>query len=720
MGARNVWSIFFWVLTCLADSQLVPNAYSQDKLKKVALIVGNGDYNLDGDFSDTGDLLATQTDVRAMESIFRDLSFDQVITANNVRRNEFRDKVAEFRRAGKDADVAVFYFSGHGLVPPEGARSKKQNYLVPVGVDFSDPEIANDLEALTIPLSYVRRQVERPGLTTVFLLDACRNNPFGNQIAKSVTGQVGKSVSVSKGLIVENVAGAESFVAFAARDGEVAIAPTDGSLSYFTQALVEYLPNPDSIQNNISRVRGHVLDLTFNKQRPQTFGELNRPLYLGAVSEPVPNIDVEQIRDDAVFSAAKRQNTPAAFESYLAGFPNGAHRSEAQTLIASLVPDVRPAPIKPSEPVKLPESNNLTETVKPWEKTYGGGERDGISSLVLTSDDGALLGGYTESKGAGEEDMYLVRVDAKGNKLWDKAFGGGERDGISSLVLTFDGGALLGGYTESKGAGNGDMYLVRVDAKGNKLWDKTFGGGERDGISSLVLTSDGGALLGGYTESKGAGEEDMYLVRVDADGNKLWDKTFGGKNSDQINSLVLTSDGGALLGGFTESKGDGSGDMYLVRVDADGNKLWDKTYGGKKWDQLNSLTLTADGEALLGGYTLSSAGFIDMYLVRVDAEGSKLWEKTYGGSDAEWLNSLVLTADGGALLGGIQQASGNYDMYLVRVDANGNKLWDKTYGGNSRDEMTSLVLTADGGALLGGTNASEGAGGYDMYLVRLK
>ena len=212
----------------------------------------------------------------------------------------------------------------------------------------------------------------------------------------------------------------------------------------------------------------------------------------------------------------------------------------------------------------------------------------------------------------------------------------------------------------------------------------------------------------------------MYLVRVDADGNKLWDKTFGGKNSDQINSLVLTSDGGALLGGFTESKGDGSGDMYLVRVDADGNKLWDKTYGGKKWDQLNSLTLTADGEALLGGYTLSSAGFIDMYLVRVDAEGSKLWEKTYGGSDAEWLNSLVLTADGGALLGGIQQASGNYDMYLVRVDANGNKLWDKTYGGNSRDEMTSLVLTSDGGALLGGTNASEGAGGYDMYLVRLK
>ena len=674
MGAKNVWSIFFWVLTCLAYSQLVPNAYSQDKLKKVALIVGNGDYNLDGDFSDTGDLLATQTDVRAMESVFRDLSFDQVITANNVRRNEFRDKVAEFRRAGKDADVAVFYFSGHGLVPPEGARSKKQNYLVPVGVDFSDPEIANDLEALTIPLSYVRRQVERPGLTTVFLLDACRNNPFGNQIAKSVTGQVGKSVSVSKGLIVENVAGAESFVAFAARDGEVAIAPTDGSLSYFTQALVEYLPNPDSIQNNISRVRGHVLDLTFNKQRPQTFGELNRPLYLGAVSEPVPNIDVEQIRDDAVFSAAKRQNTPAAFESYLAGFPNGAHRSEAQTLIASLVPDVRPAPIKPSEPVKppepvkLPESNNLTETVKPWEKTYGGGERDGISSLVLTSDDGALLGGYTESKGAGEEDMYLVRVDAKGNKLWDKAFGGGERDGISSLVLTSDGGALLGGYTESKGAGNGDMYLVRVDA----------------------------------------------------DGNKLWDKTFGGKNSDQINSLVLTSDGGALLGGFTESKGDGSGDMYLVRVDADGNKLWDKTYGGKKWDQLNSLTLTADGEALLGGYTLSSAGFIDMYLVRVDAEGSKLWEKTYGGSDAEWLNSLVLTADGGALLGGIQQASGNYDMYLVRVDANGNKLWDKTYGGNSRDEMTSLVLTSDGGALLGGTNASEGAGGYDMYLVRLK
>ena len=135
------------------------------------------------------------------------------------------------------------------------------HYLVPIGVNFNDPDVVNDLEAETIALSYVRRQVERSGLTTIFLLDACRDNPFGDSLANSLSTQVGKSIRKRKGLIVASVVqGTETFIAFAARDGEVALAPTNGAGSYFTQALEEHLPKADSIQNNLSNVRGTVLN----------------------------------------------------------------------------------------------------------------------------------------------------------------------------------------------------------------------------------------------------------------------------------------------------------------------------------------------------------------------------------------------------------------------------------------------------------------------------
>ena len=204
---------------------------------------------------------------------------------------------------------------------------------------------------------------------------------------------------------------------------------------------------------------------------------------------------------------------------------------------------------------------------KLWDKTYGGSDWDQASAVTMTKDGGALLAGYTSSKGAGSKDMYLVRVDKNGQKLWDKTYGGSEWDKAYAMTMTKDGGALLAGYTSSKGAGSNDMYLVRVDKDGQKLWDKTYGGSKRDLATAITMTKDGGALLAGVTSSKGAGGEDMYLVRVDKDGQKLWDKTYGGSYDDVAYAVTLTKDGGALLAGRTSSKGAGGYDMYLVRVD---------------------------------------------------------------------------------------------------------------------------------------------------------
>lgn len=255
---------------------------ANDNLKRVALIVGNGDYNRDGDYKDMGDLVAAKADVKAMEALFKtELKFDKVIVAENLNRTKFRRKLTEFEKFSKTADVAVFYYSGHGLVPPEGSESEMQNYLVPVGVDFADEDVVDDLEAQTISLSSIRKKVERRGLKTILLLDACRNNPFGEQMAVQVGKDTNKSINVRKGLVVEIAPrDSESMIAFAARHGQVAIAPKDGSMSYFTRALSEHLNEPVALQVAMSNVRGKVRSLTNNKQEPETVQRLNSALYL--------------------------------------------------------------------------------------------------------------------------------------------------------------------------------------------------------------------------------------------------------------------------------------------------------------------------------------------------------------------------------------------------------------------------------------------------------
>jgi len=383
---------------------------------RVALVIGNGDYNADGSYDDQGDLLAAKTDVKVMSKLFTDMGFEKVIVASNVTRKDFRNRIREFKEASKTADVAVFYYSGHGLVPPAAASSKKQNYLVPIGVDFTDPDIANDLEAQTVALSSIRREVERPGLTTVFLLDACRNNPFGNDIAKSLSTDVGKSVGVRKGLTIENVTGGESFVAFAARDGEVAIAPSDGSASYFTQALVENINKPDSIQNNLALVRGSVLILTNNRQRPQTFGELNRPLYLGQRKPVSYNEDTDWIRENASFELAKKANSREALIAFMRSFPNSEKASEASSILDAL-------PKNSTLEKENPPHLNIMR-LKDLAKVEGR-SKQAINDLNKLADNGNAAAKYELGFLYLTGGKYLIKNEDKGTRLIEQAANAG-------------------------------------------------------------------------------------------------------------------------------------------------------------------------------------------------------------------------------------------------------------------------------------------------------
>ncbi|MDF7819958.1 hypothetical protein P1X15_20225, partial [Runella sp. MFBS21] len=356
---------------------------------------------------------------------------------------------------------------------------------------------------------------------------------------------------------------------------------------------------------------------------------------------------------------------------------------------------------------------------KVWDKRFGGAGNDELHSLTATSDGGFVLGGSSYSGADGDKtetsrrevDFWVVKIDKDGNKIWDKRFGGIGNDYLQSLTATSDGDFVLGGYSSSDADGDKteasresyDYWVVRIDKDGNKIWDKRFGGIGNDYLQSLAATSNGGFVLGGYSDSDADGDKteasrgsyDYWVVRIDKDGNKIWDKRFGGIGTDYLQSLTATSDGDFVLGGYSSSDADGDKtetsrgglDYWVVRIDKDGNKIWDKRFGGANDESLHNLTVTSDGSLVLGGSSDS------------EADGDKT-----------------------------EVSRGRYDYWVVRIDKDGNKIWDKRFGGAGNDELHSLTVTSDGSLVLGGYSSSEADGDktevsrgrYDYWLVKIK
>jgi len=256
-----------------------------------------------------------------------------------------------------------------------------------------------------------------------------------------------------------------------------------------------------------------------------------------------------------------------------------------------------------------------------WEKTFGGYYNDFAECVAQTTDDGYIIAGRTGSYGAGANDFYLVKTDASGNLEWEKTFGGYYDDVAKSVEQTTDDGYIIAGSTDSYGAGANDFYLVKTDASGNLEWEKTFGGTSAEVGFSVEQTTDDGYIIAGSTDSYGAGAADFYLVKTDASGNMEWEETFGGSIWDTAESVVQTTDGGYIIAGYTESYGAGGNDVYLVKTNTTGLKEWEKTVGGNYHDKARSVWQTTDGGYIITGQTSSyGAGSWDAYLIKVSPE----------------------------------------------------------------------------------------------------
>jgi len=357
-----------------------------------------------------------------------------------------------------------------------------------------------------------------------------------------------------------------------------------------------------------------------------------------------------------------------------------------------------------------------------WERTYGGTGSDEGWSVQQTSDGGYIITGQTNSFGAGDNDIYLIKTSSNGDTIWTKTYGSSESECGHSVQQTTDGGYIVAAQTNSFGAGGTDVYLIKTTANGDTVWTETYGGTNQDFGWSVQQTSDGGYIIAGRTNSFGAGETDVYLIKTTSNGYTLWTKTYGGTNSEEGMSVQQTPDGGYIIAGKTNSFGvAGSVDVYLIKTTSNGDAIWTRTYGGFGWETGMSVQQTSDGGYIIAG-SIDSFGVVglDVYLIKTNSIGGIVWTRIYGGSGWESGMSVQQTSDGGYIVAGNTDSygAGEDDVYLIKTNKNGDTVWTCTYGGIGWDYARSAQQTSDGGYIITGQTVPSAVDYSDVYLIK--
>lgn len=332
---------------------------------------------------------------------------------------------------------------------------------------------------------------------------------------------------------------------------------------------------------------------------------------------------------------------------------------------------------------------------KTWVKVFG---KFNLASLDVASDGGYIVVGYVS--GVGYSGYSVIKLDRNGNVLWQKAYDGAKSDYAQSIRETSDGGYIIAGGSESFGAGSYDYWVLKLNGDGNVLWQKTYGELSSDFAHTIRETTDGGYIVAGY--SLVGSTYKPTLLKLDSNGNILWQKRYGGSlpnYSFSTISIQETSDRGYIVATTNTH------DYWIMKLNSDGNVLWQKRYSAGI-DYTNSIQETPDGGYIVAGHGCCfGAGYYDIWLLKLDSNGNVLWQKTYGGTDLDYANSILVTVDGGYIVAGSTRSFGvSTNFWVLKLDSGGNILWQKTYGSAaSHDWANSIQETTDGGYIISGT-----------------
>jgi hypothetical protein len=321
-----------------------------------------------------------------------------------------------------------------------------------------------------------------------------------------------------------------------------------------------------------------------------------------------------------------------------------------------------------------------------WSKTYGGSDDDRGRDIIQTNDNGFLLTGFSRSSDGdvstnnGNYDFWTLRLDASGIILWEKSFGFLGSDQGYTITKTSDNGFLLGGSIDvsaSGGQGNsksqhagGDFWLIKIDENGTKLWSRYYGGLFTDSLYDIVETDTGDFMLVGSSDSSDTdisnniGDYDFWVIKVDKNGTKIWEKSFGGTQPDESFSIVKTNDNHFLIVGNSRSldvnvsENLGSSDIWLIKINEAGELLWEKSFGGSNFETAKNISKSNQGFYITGSSrsadfdVIKNEGNKDIWIVKLDENGTLVWSKSIGGTNLDEANSILETANNGIVLVG--------------------------------------------------------------------
>lgn len=407
------------------------------------------------------------------------------------------------------------------------------------------------------------------------------------------------------------------------------------------------------------------------------------------------------------------------------------------------------------------------------EHSLGGNDSELGYGIRQTHDSGFISIGFTSSTNGDVDglhsifyaDIWLVKLDTAGEIEWQKCLGGSFDDYGYDIEITGDGGYIIAGSTMSDDGdvssihGLSDCWIIKTDSLGNIEWEKTYGGIESEEAYSIDTTADGGYIFGGRSSSNDgdvtghygdAFSSDAWLVKLNASGDIEWQKSLGGIFFDNINEVVPTVTGGYICIGYSDSQdGDvsdhhgfpGISDVWMIKLDSEGNMVWERSYGGSSYDAGNAILQTADGNYIFAASASSSDGDIsdlhgdyDYWVVKTDTSGNILWEKTYGGSQQDEAMEICKTFSGGYFVSGLEYSddgdvTGNHngaDYWALKIDSTGIIIWQNTLGGGLQDFATDGIQLNDGGyAMTGFSNSlngdvSDNHNFNDVWVVRLE
>lgn len=409
-----------------------------------------------------------------------------------------------------------------------------------------------------------------------------------------------------------------------------------------------------------------------------------------------------------------------------------------------------------------------------WVKTFGGSREDEAVSITETPDGGFVVLGHTLSidgdittKTTIDADYWLLKVDSNGHLLWQKTFGGSQDDRATKVITTQDGGLAVIGFSRSNDGdvsnNNGfyDFWFIKLTANGQKLWEKSYGYDGNDQGQSLIQTTDGGYFLAGFMDYEGflsSGDQssqtklrhgvgEFWGVKTDPLGNMSWHGYYGGSNNDRAYDVTQTPDGGFILVGHSESDDFnitnpfGSYDYWVVKIDANGQLIWQKNFGGSGIEIAYNITKSNDNHYYILGDSRSSdaqvsnpKGNADFWLLKIDDNGQLKWQKSYGGTQFDSGRKVIEKSNGELILFGNSRSSdvdvknnhGQNDFWLVMTNKNGQIIFEKNYGGSRNDFGFDAIISQQGHIVMVGSSESSdkdvslNKGNKDVMIVKLK